>query len=201
MITVKPSFVIETPIDGEFIIRHIEKCAKTCYKTEHIIGGFENAKMFVKNLIKRQHHSTLEHISISVRIICDRGVAGELVRHRIASFSQESTRYCNYVKKGIQIIHPSNLTKQQKIRREDHFWTVQDLYDLEIAEGIKPEIARGVLPLALKTEIVVSANLREWRHMFDLRVTGTTGKPHPQIKEIMEKILHEFRERIPVIFD
>lgn len=192
---------IETKIDGIEIIRHIEKSAKTCYKAEHNIGDIEKAKKFVKGLIKRGHTSTLEHFSVSVRFITDRGISHEIVRHRLCSFSQESTRYCNYERKGIQFIHPKELNLFQKVRREELFWEVQKLYNIEIEEGISPEIARGTLPHALKTEIVVTANLREWRHIFNLRVLGTTGRPHPQIKDLFHPVLEEFKTLIPVIFD
>ena len=169
---VKPSFEIEGSVDGEYIIRHIEKSAKTCYKKEHTIGSYEKAEKFVRGLVTRGHHSTLEHISVSVRIICDRGVSHEIVRHRLAAYSQESTRFCDYSGKGIQLIHPEILTMEQKKRREDHYWEVQKLYDLEISEGLSPQIARGVLPTALKTELVMTCNLREWRHFFNMRAIG-----------------------------
>lgn len=198
---IKPSFEIETPIDGEYIIRHIEKSAKTCYKKEHTISTYEKAEKFVKSLVTRGHHSTLEHFSVSVRIICDRGVSHEIVRHRLAAYSQESTRYCDYSGKGIQLIHPEILTDEQRKRREDHYWEVQKLYDLEISEGLSPQIARGVLPTSLKTELVMSCNLREWRHVFNMRAIGVAGKPHPQMTEIMIPMLYCFKNAIPIIFD
>lgn len=94
---IKPFYTIETPIDGDYILKLIEKAGRTCYKSENS-NSEDSAKRFVKNLIERGHLSVIEHYSVSVRIICDRGVSHELVRHRPASYTQESTRYCNYTK-------------------------------------------------------------------------------------------------------
>jgi thymidylate synthase (FAD) len=201
---VKPSFSILNDINGDRILKSIEAAGRTCYKSETTITA-DSAIKFVKNILSRNHESVLEHQFISVRIICDRGVSHEIVRHRIASYSQESTRYCNYCKEKfeghITLIHPQGLTEQQRLRREEHFWSVQRLYDLEISEGLSPQIARGILPTALKTEIVVTMNLREWRHFFKLRAVGMAGKPHPQMIEITIPMLNTFKELIPVVFD
>lgn len=177
------------------------------YKTGwfNVVAGnkraFLDSEFFdgVKNFVCLTDSQILEYgnpnlMAMTVKFICDRGVSHELVRHRIASFAQESTRYCNYGGKGISIIHPPNLTEDQIRRRERHFWEVQKLYDTEILEGVKPEIARGVLPTALKTEIVVTASFAEWQHIFNLRLYGTTGKPHPQMDEVMQ-ILKEQTDR------
>ncbi len=174
----------------------IEAAGRTCYKSEgKAFPG--SAAPFCASLIKRQHLSVLEHATATFRFICDRGVTHELVRHRIVSFSQESTRYCNYGGSGITLIHPRGLSQEQLARREAHFWAVQELYDAELAEGLAPQIARGVLPTCLKTEIVVTCNFREWLHIFSLR---TSAKAHPQIKEIMDEAQRILADFYPVIF-
>lgn len=198
---VSPKFYIESPTDGQDILRRIESAARICYQSSHKVGDIDKTMKFVGGLVRSGHHSTLEHISVTVRIICDRGVTHELVRHRLAAYSQESTRFCNYGDGNILLIHPPGLDEAQKMRRENLFWEIQKVYDLEILEGVQPQIARGVLPTATKTEIVMTANLREWRHVFSLRALGRAGKPHPQMLEIMIPMLRRFQEIIPIIFD
>lgn len=198
---IKPYHVIETEINGDTILKHIEKAGRTCYKSENKISD-ESAKSFVKGIIKSGHESVIEHFSITVRFICDRGVSHELVRHRLASFSQESTRYVNYEKANeITIIKPCFWT-DKKSDLYGHW-----LYSMEHAEkeylyliqhGATPQEARSVLPNSLKTEIVVTANLREWRTILKQR---TAKAAHPQIREIMIPLLNELKERLPVIFD
>jgi thymidylate synthase (FAD) len=196
MILVRPSFQILDDLNTDRIYKAIERAGRTCYKSEDKITE-DSAEKFVRMVLKRGHESVIEHEKVSVRIVCDRGVSHEIVRHRIASYSQESTRYCKY-KGQIALIHPPGLTEEQQRRREHHYRLVQDLYDSEIAEGLKPEIARGVLPNSLKTEIVMTMNLREWRHFFKLR---TAPAAHPQMREIAIPLLSEFKHRLPVIFE
>jgi len=126
----------------------------------------------------------------TVRIVCDRGVSHEIVRHRLVAYSQESTRFCNYAEgclssNGITLIHPPGLSAYQLSRRERHFWDTQALYDAEIGEGVKPQIARGVLPTCLKTELYMTCDWREWQHIFKLR---DHEKAHPQMRELMEPL-------------
>lgn len=196
--------LIKPSIKLEFItpdaLRLIEIAGRTCYKSEDKITS-GSAVEFVKMILKRGHDSVLEHCTATVRFICDRGVTHEIVRHRIASFSQESTRYCNYGGKGILLIHPPGLTEAQQERREVHYWMVQALYDVEIAEGLRPEIARGILPNSLKTEIVMTANFREWRHFFKLRSSAVSMAAHPQMREVADMALAEMRQQVRVIFD
>lgn len=194
---VKPQHEILTSFDYREMLCNIEAAGRTCYKSEEKITA-TSAASFVRRIIKGGHHSVIEHENLSVRFVCDRGVTHEIVRHRLAAYSQESTRYCNYSGSGIVLIHPPGLTDQQKERREKHFWTVQALYDQEISEGLSPQIARGVLPNALKTEIVMTANLREWRHVLKLR---TSKAAHPQMRELMQPLLEELWSRLPVFFD
>lgn len=227
---IKPYYEIESEINGEVILKHLERAARTCYKSEHQIGDFEKTKKFIAGLIKRGHESTIEHYSFSVRFIVDRGVTHELVRHRLVSYSQESTRYCNYSKDEfsghITYIIPPWMKLEEGIYRVDpetnkfyvndkeifptpdgRYW-LSSLAESEMCylnlvdyHSWSPQQARSVLPNALKTEIVASANLREWRHIFKMRAQGVAGKPHPQISEVMIPLLKDIKEKIPVVFD
>lgn len=193
---VKPKVTIE-PIDRRRMLMNIERAGRTCYKSEKKVTP-KTASEFVRGIIRRRHESVIEHEKISVRIVCDRGISHEIVRHRLMSFSQESTRYVNYRKCGIEIIHPAQLTRAQRRRRELLFRQCQEVYEAELAEGQTPQIARGVLPTALKTELVVTANLREWRHFFRMR---SDRAAHPQMREVSDLILARLRRRLPEIFD
>jgi thymidylate synthase (FAD) len=196
---IEPSYIIEGDIDGDSILKSIERTGRTCYKSEDKITP-DSAKRFVTGILKSGHESVIEHEKITVRIICDRGVSHELVRHRIGSYSQESTRYVNYTKKGIQFIRPCFFVGGSiEYKQWCYVMTQAELvYNDLISLGAKPEEARSVLPNSTKTEIVVTFNLREWRHFFKLR---TSRKAHPQMREITIPLLHEFKSRIPVIFD
>jgi len=189
----------------ECMQRHIEKVGRTCYKSEGMIKD-NSYKSFVSGLIQRGHLAMVEHSSLTVKFTCDRGVSHEIVRHRIASYAQESTRYCNYTqgKFGgeITVIKPFML-----VEGTDEYWawynacaSAEVEYNRLIALGVKPEIARGVLPNSLKTEIIVTMNLREWRHFFELRALDKTGRAHPQIKEVAGKLLAELEDKMPVVF-
>lgn len=200
MTIVSQSFKIETPIETfDNMYQRLEKIGRTCYKSEDKITA-TSATDFIKKIISNGHEAIIEHENITVRFICDRGVSHELVRHRMAAYAQESTRYCGYSttkNKHIQLIHPIELSESQRLRREEHFNQVQTLYDTEISEGLSPQIARGILPTALKTEIVVTANLREWRHILKLR---TAKGAHPQIRELMISLQEELHKLLPLIF-
>jgi len=210
MILVKPSYKIEyiTPDALELI----EKAGRTCYKSEDKITT-DSAKQFVSMVIKRGHHSVIEHASMSVRFICDRGVTHEIVRHRLFAFSQESTRYCNY-KGGVMFVIPQwidlqpgkytliDVEKLRKDRAADRWFRAMEEAETNyislLNHGWTPQQARSVLPNSLKTEIVCTANFREWRHVFTLRCSSAS---HPQMQEIMRPLLMDVKERIPVIFD
>lgn len=198
------SHEILDPINGTEILKKIERIARICYKSEDKITEDSHLGM-VRGLLARGHEAMLEHVSISVKFITDRGVTHELVRHRLASFAQESTRYVNYGKSGIELIEPV-FTNSVFDSEFDKVWLEQAgeaelTYILMLEAGFPPQDARGVLPHSLKTEIVVTANLREWRHILALRAVGTTGKPHPQMQALMIPLLQEFKANIPVIFD
>ena len=200
---INASHSIETPIDGAEILKRIEKAGRTCYKSEDRITD-ESAGAFVRMLIERGHESVLEHESITVRFVCDRGVSHEIVRHRIASFSQESTRYCNYSNDRfgyeITFIKPYFL-KEGTVAYA--LWSTamhlaNIMYSDMLSEGCTPQEARSVLPNSTKTEVVMTANLREWRHFLKLR---TAKAAHPQMRELTVPLLRELQERIPVVFD
>lgn len=200
---IEPSFEILDEINGEELLKKIEKIGRVCYKSESKITQ-DSARKFIANIIKSGHESVIEHEKISVRIICDRGVTHEIVRHRIASYSQESTRYCNYANekfgKELTLIKPIFWAEDSE---EYKCWfetmqKIEDSYNYLIEKGVKPQEARSLLPNSLKTEIIVTMNLREWRHFFKLR---TSLRAHPQMREIACAILDEFKKRIPVVFD
>ena len=202
---IKPSFEILTPIDKASIYKQIESIARTCYKSEDKITD-ESAPKMVKGLLKRNHLAMIEHAHVSVKFICDRGVSHEIVRHRIASYAQESTRYCNYSQgkfgNEITVIKPLFFDEgtPEYIIWEESCMQAEKAYNELIEMGRSPQEARSVLPNSLKTEIVVTMNLREWIHFFNLRALGTTGSPHPQMKEIAMMVLEEFSNQIPEIF-
>lgn len=201
---INASYRIETPTySGEKLLKSIEQAGRTCYKSEDRITD-ESAEAFVRMLIKRGHESVLEHASITVRFVCDRGVSHEIVRHRIASFSQESTRYCNYsndrFRNEITFIKPCFLedgTGGYKLWKQAMFVAEKEYFDL-LNWGFTPQEARSVLPNSTKTEIIMTANLREWRHFLKLR---TAKAAHPQMRELTVPLLKELQRQIPVIFD
>lgn len=202
---IKPSFEILTPINRHGILKHLETVARTCYKSEDKITE-ESAPKMVKALIRSQHTAMIEHFSISVKMIVDRGVSHEIVRHRVASYAQESTRYCNYSQgkfgSEITVIEPLFFDKNsiEYAIWEDSCLQAEKAYNELIQMGRTPQEARSVLPNSLKTEIVVTMNLREWIHFFNLRAIGTTGAPHPQMKEIAVMVLEKFSNELPEIF-
>lgn len=203
MILIESSFKILDDINGMDMLKNIERAGRVCYKSEERISN-DSGEKFVRNIIKLQHESVLEHEKISVSIVCDRGVTHEIVRHRLASYSQESTRYCNYSqdKFGNQItfVKPSfwNEDEEKYIIWKDMMQTAEDNYLKLLEKGAKPEEARSILPNSLKTEIVVTMNLREWRHFFKLRASS---KAHPQMREIAIPMLDEFKKLVPVVFE
>lgn len=200
---IEQDFEIMSEIDGEKMLKAIELYARICYKSENVITD-DSAKKFVANLIKWGHESPLEHLSITVKFITDRGVTHEVVRHRIASYSQESTRYCKYANgkfgSEISIVPSKSIEENAEAKKvvDKLLAKAEKTYMKLLDMGIKPQDARDVLPTCLKTEIVCTYNLREWRHFFKLR---TSKAAHPKIREISIKVLKEFQKRIPVLFD
>lgn len=200
---ISPSFELLEPIDSERIMANIERCGRVCCKSEEKITH-ESAESFVRSLIQRGHESVVEHEKITVKITCDRGISHEIIRHRIASYSQESTRYCNYTKDKfggeLTFIKP-------------YFWeTDSQLYAIWLGQmdacergylnminlGASPEQARSILPNSLKTEIMMTMNLRQWRHFFMLR---TAPNAHLQMREISIPLLKSLNEALPAVFE
>ena len=199
---VSPSYKILFMPDPVTILKNIEIAGRTCYKSEDRITE-ESAAGFVDRILKSGHHSVIEHVNLTVRFICDRGVTHELVRHRLASYSQESTRYANYAKEKfgseITVIKPPFWNEDSA---EYQTWLAameyaEKAYLNMIEMGARPEQARSVLPNSLKTEIVMTCNVREWRHVFKLRCSKAA---HPQIRELLMPLLQELGEKIPVLF-
>jgi thymidylate synthase (FAD) len=200
---IKAGYEILDELNGEEILKKIERVARVCYKSEDKITE-GSAERMVKALIKRGHEAMLEHFSFSVKFTVDRGVSHEIVRHRVASFAQESTRYCNYGKSGtVAFIRPCYFEEDTPEMGNwiEHCMMAETDYLRLLYKGNTPEQARAVLPTSVKTDIVMTANLREWRHFFKLRAVGVTGKPHPQMLEVAVPLLAELKELIPVVFD
>lgn len=218
---------------------NIERAGRTCYKSEAKIGctlhedrcqelvchecEHHSSHKFVQKMLQNGHHAMLEHASITVRFVTDRGISHEMVRHRVASYAQESTRYVDYTKENhIQITLPDCFPylvafSNKEIGYNDvcvdeepenfaaHRWMIAML-DAEAAyftlrhHKVPPEQARDVLPTALKTEIIVTANLREWLHIYALRYLGNTGRPHPRYRRLLHQLLPQMVAHAPAVF-
>jgi thymidylate synthase (FAD) len=193
------SYTIEA-MPPEDVLERLERIGRVCYKSEDRITP-DSAKGFVRKILASGHESVIEHASMSVRFIVDRGVSHELVRHRLAAFSQESTRYCNYGKGG-QITFIKPFFWEENDSRYFVWKTAardaEEAYLKLLAAGASPQEARSVLPNSVKTEVVMTCNLREMRHILKLR---TSKKAHPQFREVSVPLLAECKARIPVIFD
>ena len=187
------------------IYQKIERAGRTCYKSEHCITP-SSAAAFIRKITKNHHEAMLEHACMTVKFIVDRGVSHELVRHRLASFAQESTRYCNYANDKfdgeLTFIRPLFF----RVGSTEYFWWhdlchhSEEVYLAMIAVGRTPQEARSVLPNSLKTEVIMTANMREWRHFFRLRAAGETGAPHPQMSEVAVPLLKECQSKMPELF-
>jgi len=215
MLLIKPNYSIEFIKTEQEILKTLEVYGRVCYKSEDKITS-ESAVKFFKMLLSKKHLSVVEHEYMTVRFICDRGFTHELVRHRLASFSQESTRYCNYKKKNVTFIippwvniipglYPNYLLLDGVVCNNDEalfYWftlikSAEDKYNRLIELGWSPQQARSVLPNSLKTEIVITANLREWKHIFDMRCAKSA---HPQMRELMCPLKDQLSQSHPVIF-
>ena len=205
---IEPSVELINPVPYNVALNTIELAGRTCYQSEDKMAD-GSAEEFIRRIIQRGHESVLEHVSVTARFICDRGVSHEIVRHRIGAYSQESTRYCNYSNgkfgNEITVIQPCFL-------EDDHFKEgsfVEDIwykacaeadfaYSCMISEGATPQEARSVLPNSLKTSIIVTYNIREWRHFFRLRCDPAA---HPQMKQVANMARELLTERYPVFFE
>lgn len=199
---IEPSFKFEHLPEAEYVHRLLERAARTCYKSEDKIAP-QTATSLINRILMVKHDSVLEHAGISVRIVCDRGISHEIVRHRLASFSQESTRYANYSKEKfgneITVIRPFfwKEDSMQYLNWIESCEKAEDAYMALLRSGATPQQARSVLPNSLKTEIVVTANIREWRHILSLRCDAAA---HPQMRQIMVPIADVLSGWSPVLF-
>ena len=199
---IKPSVEFITPLNGKVIMKRLEECGRVCYKSEDSITE-GSAEKFLKGIISRGHEAVLEHCSFTVKFICDRGVSHEIVRHRLAAYCQESTRYCNYSKdkynNEITVIEPCYLTQgtETYARWEKACIEAESAYFDLLNAGCSPQEARAVLPNSLKTELVMTADIREWRHFLRLRCSKAA---HPQIREVATQLLEALQWDLPVLF-
>ena len=197
------------------ILQRIETIGRTCYKSEDKITE-DSSEKFVRNLILRGHEAVLEFVDITVKFYCDRGLSHEIVRHRLANFAQESTRYCNYaadkfgnevsfidIRRGIELDSKTKNLNEFTITAIISEW-LEACHDAEkhyfamLELGASPQIARSSLNNSVKTEINVKMNLREWRHFFKLRCDVAA---HPQMRELTIPLLQDMREICPVVFE
>lgn len=200
---VTPTHKIIDEIDGNAILKKVEYCARTCYDSrDKICDG--SAEKLIRTLIKAGHESVLEHVSITVEFVTDRAILAELTRHRLASFSVQSQRYVKY--DDVAFIIPSEINADiDAVRYGAGDWLTASVNEAEkrykfgIKElGLKPQTARAVLNNCTATVIVMTCNLREWRHVFKMR---TDPAAHPDMVALMTPLLEEFKSKIPVIFD
>lgn len=206
MKVIQQSYEILTDLSNpiETILKPIERAGRVCYKSENNITD-DSCLTFCKNILNRGHEAVIEHSQLSVKFIVDRAIANELVRHRIASYCQESTRYVNYSKdkfgNEIKVIEPEDLLPRDST--DYNIWwmsckNAEEAYMAMLSNNVKPEIARNVLPLSTATEIIMTANIREWRSVMRLR---TNSRAHPQMRSIMRKLLDDLKSKVPVLFD
>lgn len=201
---VNPSVEIITPLNQDEILKHLEQCIRVCYKSEHKITE-TSAPDFIKRIIKSGHEAAIEHFSITVKFVTDRATANEITRHRLASYCQESTRYCNYsdAQFGNEItfvppISPEEEPEGYKAWIESCKQAEQVYFKMLNEFGMAPQDARSVLPLSLKTELFMTANLREWRYFLKLR---GSKRAHPKLA-ILARILHFIlNKKVPVLFE
>ena len=200
---ISPEYEIIEMSDSKEILKRIELCGRVCYKSENSISE-DSAERFIRSIIKSGHESVIEHEKITIKIICDRGVSHEIVRHRIASYSQESTRYCNYSKEKfgseLTFIKPFFWDENSELYKIwiEQMQNIEKNYIKLISLGATPEQARSILPNSLKTELVVTMNLREWRHFFRMRASEHA---HPQMREVVMPILNKMKELLPAVFE
>jgi hypothetical protein len=199
---VNQSIEVLTKTPYEDAVRLVEEAGRTCYKSESK-GTVEGAEKFIKGIIKRGHESVIEHFTITVRVITDRGTTHQIVRHRLASYSQESTRYCNYSKdkfgNEITVIKPSFDEDSLNYKNWKSCCEDSEIAYLHLlGDGATPEQARAVLPTCLKTELVMTMNAREWRHFLKMRLDKAAQK---EIRDLAQMILDQFKERYPVFFE
>lgn len=188
-----------------WVYKHLEECGRICYKSEHKIIE-DSYKKFLQNIISRKHEAVLEHVSLTVKVVCDRGVSHEIVRHRVASYCQESTRYCNYANERFDgecsFIVPTGFDKPTEIHKYEAWREAMEIAEAKYKEllelGCTPQMARSVLPNSLKTELVMTANIREWRHFLKLR---TSAAVHPDMRVVAMMIGDCLKRTFPILFE
>ena len=207
MKVIQASYEILTDLSDPIkILKDIERAGRVCYKSENNISD-DSCITFCNNILNRGHEAVIEHSQLSVKFIVDRAIANELVRHRLASYCQESTRYCNYSKdkfyNELKVIDQEALLPRDSTDYNIWWMTcknAEEAYMTMISNGVKPEIARSVLPLSTATEIIMTANIREWRNVLKLR-SSHNMRAHPQMRSIIDRLLAELKSKIPVLFD
>lgn len=217
---VKPSVNIMDEVDGNKILKKLERCARVCHKSEEHIKE-DSAEKLLRGIMKKGHESVIEHSSLTTHIICDRSTAQQLTRHRIAAYSVESQKYCDY--KGLQVICPPSIQGNQpncdvEIELNNLYYKHEEksLVDFKTQiwcraitqsyvvykelrkRGVPSEDARSVLPNATKTEVVSTFNMRTWRHVLNI---SCDKHAQWQIRDIMMLVLRTFHQNIPVLFD
>ena len=190
---IKPSVSIESNISYEEALRIVENATRVCYKSEDKIKE-GSAEKLIRGIIKAKHFGCIEHVSLTVKFICDRACSHQLVRHRLMSFNQKSQRYCK--EDNLEVIKPEGLENTS-------LWLescrqAENAYAEMIRRGEKSEVARGALPNSTATEIYATANLREWRHFFELRCDRTAQK---DIRMLALELLCQMFEKYPVFFE
>lgn len=202
---IEPNVEILSNINGDEILKHLELCARNCYKSEsNITEDTTSAIKMINKLIELDHTAMLEHFNITIKLLCDVGTYKDLTRHRHCSFAIESTRYCNYSKgkfgNEISVIKPCNMDENSGIY---HTW-LKAMNDMERAYmqmveiGATPDQLRMILPHSTAASVILTANIREFRHIFNLRCAKAA---HPSVRQIMLMTLNEFHNKIPVLFD
>ena len=190
-------------VNGIQIMKNIERACRTCYRSEGKITE-ESYKTLLKNCITRGHESVLEHEKITIRMYCDVGVYKDLTRHRVASFSIESTRYCNYGKdkfdNELKVIKPCNIEEETDIyvNWKNACEAIEKNYMEMSNKGALPDQLRMILPHSVAAEVTMTANIREWKHILSLRASNHT---HPSIRQLMIPLLLHFKQIMPEIFE
>lgn len=200
---ITPSVELVNPVSNQTAMLHLEMCGRVCYKSE---GRIEDgsAETFLRGIIKRGHEAVLEHINVTLKFTCDRGVTHEIVRHRMASYCQESTRYCNYSNeqfgRSVTVIEPAYLRDDPDAYMvwQNACNLAESAYFAMLDIGRTPQEARAVLPNSLKSELMMTANIREWRHFLKLRCAPAA---HPQMREVALLALVALHEQYPVLFE
>lgn len=194
--------------DGLDLLKKIEWCARISHRSEDKVTA-ESYSRFVRFVVmEKGDWSVTEHASVTCDFLVDRGITHEIVRHRLFSFTQESTRFCNYGKKDgqISVISPLNYLDTSTEIEESNNYSIWErgIFDAETSylqlldKKVSPQIARGVLPNSLASRIIITGNLRNWRHFFLMR---TSKEAHPQMREVTIPLLKEFQEKIPILYE